>query len=232
MHIEELVSEGVITSLVIRGRHPTPVSSIIVKPGGKRTVVTYKGSTPVLGPGDVDFTLVRPKAILFDGHQPTISVPLAMEARAKGIPSVLDAGSVHTGTMDLAPLCTCLVASEKFAADLSGENDPGMALNVLAQMAPVAVITLGEAGLVWASVRGRGSLGALAVDAVDTTGAGDIFHGAFALRISRGDGLLAALRYASAAAALGCTKMGARAGIPTRAEVDHAVRSEEWATQK
>jgi sulfofructose kinase len=245
MHFEELVSEGVVTSMVVRGPRPTPVSSIIVKPDGKRTIVTYKGSTPILGPGEVDFALVRPKVILFDGHQPVISVPLAMEARARGIPAVLDAGSVHKGTVELGPLCTCLVASEKFAAGLSGEKDPRMALNVLARMAPVAVITLGETGLVWASACGNpdapggvlhrlppeaaglsaagaprhGSLGAFAVDAVDTTGAGDIFHGAFALRIARGDGLLSALRYASAAAALGCTKMGARAGAPTRAEV-------------
>ncbi len=249
MHFEELLSEGVITSLVVRGCHPTPVSSIIVKPDGKRTVVNYKGSAPVLEPGEVDFSLAGPRAILFDGHQPAISVPLAMEARVQGIPTVLDAGSVHRGTVELAPLCTCLVASEKFAADLSREKDPRLALNVLARMAPVAVITLGEAGLVWASACGnpdepggllrrpppeatglsaagtsrRGSLEAFAVDAVDTTGAGDIFHGALALRIACGHSLLSALRYASAAAALCCTKMGARAGAPNKAEVESLI---------
>ncbi|MGA2404791.1 MAG: PfkB family carbohydrate kinase, partial [Syntrophobacteraceae bacterium] len=239
MHFEELLSEGVITSLVVRdgkrtasrcpgvrlaerrdsghGPAATPVSSIIVKPGGKRAVVTHKGSTPILEPDQVDFTRIRPGAILFDGHEPAISVPLALKARAQRIPTILDAGSVHKGTRELAPLCGYLAASEKFARDLSGEKDPARALGFLARIAPVAVITMGEAGIVWSSGTESGSLGAFPVDAVDTTGAGDIFHGAFALRTARGEGLLDALRYASAAAALGCTKIGARAAIPSKA---------------
>jgi sulfofructose kinase len=246
MHFEELVSEGVITDLVVRDRRDagsprpnirspgsippgpaaTALSSILVKPDGKRTVVTYAGSTPVLEPGEVDFTPVRPAAILFDGHQPAISLPLAIEAKRQKIPIILDAGSVHKGTLELTPLCGYLVASEKFARDLSKEKDPGRALECLAKIAPVAVITLGEAGLVWASRADaphqaplRGNLESFPVIAVDTTGAGDIFHGAFALCIARGDSLLPALRFASAAAALGCTKMGARIGIPFRSEV-------------
>lgn len=235
MHFEELLREGVITSLVVRGSHPTPLSTIIVKPDGKRSVVTHKGSTPALEPDQVYFTAVRPRAILFDGHQPAISVPLAKKARKQNIPTILDAGSVHQGTLELAPLCGYLAASEKFARDLSGAKGPAMALGFLARIAPVAVITLGGAGLVWAARRRSrdarsntsagaeqegGSIEAFAVDAVDTTGAGDIFHGAFALRIARGEDLLRALRYASAAAALGCAKMGARAAIPTKAEVE------------
>lgn len=257
MHFEELVSEGVITNLVVRGSHSAPLSSIIVKPDGKRTVVTHRSSAPVLEPGQIDFTRVRPRAILFDGHQPAISVPLAIKARAQDIPTILDAGSVHKGTLDLAHLCGYLVASEKFACDLSGAKDPVAALGFLAGIAPVVIITLGEAGLVYsASTPHRlqpkaeddltaaphhstatrsggfrnGDLGcgapqsgrfaAFPVDAVDTTGAGDIFHGAFAFKIARGEQLLCALQYASAAAALGCTKMGARAAIPTRAEVE------------
>ncbi len=224
MHFEELLSEGVITSLTVRGGHPTPLSSIIVKPGGKRTVVTHKTSTPVLEPDQVDFTRVRPGAILFDGHEPAISAPLALKARAQKIPTILDAGSVHEGTRELAPLCGYLAASKKFARDLSGENDPARALRFLARIAPVAVITMGEAGLVWSSGTESGSIGAFPVDAVDTTGAGDIFHGAFALRIARAEDLLDALRYASAAAALGCAKTGARAAIPGKAEVEQLLK--------
>jgi sulfofructose kinase len=248
MHFEELIAEGVSTDLVVRDRKSiedgpqsirpgkpvpgpvaTPISSILVKPDGKRTVVTNQDTTLVLEPGEVDFDRVRPRTILFDGHQPAISLPLAVTAKARKIPTVLDAGSVHKGTLELAPLCTYLVASEKFARDLSKQKDPVRALEYLGKIAPVAVITLGEAGLVWASGAGpqkslRGNLESFPVDVVDTTGAGDIFHGAFALRIAAGDGLMSALRFASAAAALGCSKMGARAGIPFRAEVDSFLR--------
>jgi sulfofructose kinase len=218
MHFEELLSEGVIMNLVVRGSSPTPLSSIIVKPGGKRTIITHKGLTPALEPNQVDFTRVRPRAILFDGHQRGVSVPLAKKAREQNIPTVLNAGSVNEGTLELAALCGYLAASEKFARDLSGEKDPARAVGVLARIVPVAVITLCGAGLVWASGQKSGSLGAFPVDAVDTTGGGDIFHGAFALRIAGGDELLSALRYASAAAALGCAKMSSRVAIPTMAK--------------
>ncbi len=132
MHFEELLCEGVITSLVVCGRHPAPLSSIIVKPDGKRTVVTYKGSTPVLEPDQADFTQVRPRAILFDGHHLAISVPMAKKAREQNIPTVLDAGSVYEGTLEIAPLFGYLGSSEKFARDLSGEKDPARASGFLA----------------------------------------------------------------------------------------------------
>jgi len=225
MHFKELVSEGVLTGLLVRGDQPSPISSIIVKPDGKRTVVTHKGSTPVLEPDQVDFTKLRPRVIIFDGHQPAISLPLAAGAREQNVPAVLDAGSVHRGTVELMPLCGFLVASEKFARDLSGEKDPALALGFLSRMAPVAVITRGKAGIVWTSGQKTSSLGAYAVDAVDTTGAGDIFHGAFALATARGEELEAALRYARAAAALGCTKIGARPAIPSKAEVESFLRN-------
>lgn len=230
MHFEELVSEGVITTFIVRDEKTaaprSPLSSIIVKPGGKRTVVTHKGRPPIVEPGQVDFSKLRPRAVLFDGHQPAISVPLATGARERNIPAILDAGSVNEGTKQLARLCTHLVASEKFARDFSGEKHRDAALGFLARIAPVAVITLGDAGLVYcdSNAKARGELPAFPVDAVDTTGAGDIFHGAFALRTARGEGLLPALKYASAAAALGCAKMGARPSIPSAAQVESMLR--------
>jgi sulfofructose kinase len=220
LHLEELRSEGVIDGLIIRGKSPTPLSTILVKPDGKRTVVTYKAGTPALGPGQIDFRRVRPKAILFDGHEPIISVPIATETLTGGIVTVLDAGSVHPGTVQLTPLCSHVIASEKFARDFCKEKDPHAAVRILAGICPVAVVTLGDRGLVWATSNACGEIRAFPVEAIDTTGAGDIFHGAFALRTAMGDDLPSALRYAGAAAALGCTTMGARPGIPLKEHVD------------
>lgn len=229
LHFEELRSEGVITDFIRRGPYPTPLSAILVKPDGKRTVINHRAATPYLQRSDVNFSRVHPGAILFDGHEPLISVPLAETARSKDIRTVLDAGSVHRGTVELAPLCDYLVGSETFARDFcardnlcgAGEDfDPFEAVRRLAGLVRVAVITLGSRGLVWATGGKRGSLSAHVVDAVDTTGAGDIFHGAFTLRIAMGDDPASALRYASAAAALGCTRLGARPGIPTQDEVN------------
>jgi sulfofructose kinase len=225
LHFDELRAAGVITDYVIRGEYPTALSTILVKPGGKRTVVNYKGATPALTPEQLDLSPVSPKAMLFDGYEPEISIPLAREARKRNIATILDAGSVHKGAVELAPLCGYLVAAEKFALDFSEKTDPADALPILAALAPVAVITLGPKGLLWASGGESGSLPAFPVNAVDTTGAGDIFHGAFALRLVRGDDLMHALRYSSAAAALGCMKMGARPGIPGEKEVEEFLKN-------
>lgn len=218
-HFEELRSEGVFTDLIVRGPYPSPFSVILVKPDGKRTVINHRTATPFLDVSRIDFSSIHSGAVLFDGHEPNISVPLAKVARTRKIPVVLDAGSVHRGTVELAPLSDYLVCSEAFARDFCSGKDPIAAVKDLAAIAPVAVITLGSRGLVWCGGSECGHIPALLVDAVDTTGAGDIFHGAFALRLVRGDDLVSALRYASAAAALGCTKMGARPGIPKETEL-------------
>ncbi len=220
LHFEELRSEGVITDLVVRGLHPTPFAVILVKPDGRRTVIAHRAATPALDAGKVDLSGIRPGVVLFDGNEPLISPALAQEARANGAAVVLDAGSVHGGTVKLAPLCDYLIASEKFGRDFCNEDSPLEAVRRLARIAPAAVITLGAEGLVWCAEGACGKIPAFAVNAVDTTGAGDIFHGAFALRTAMGDNFMSALRYAGAAAALGCTTMGARPGIPKKSAVD------------
>ena len=92
------------------------------------------------------------------------------------------------------------------------------ALARLSEVSPAVVITLGERGLIWKRRQERGVLPAFPVTAIDTTGAGDAFHGAFAVAISSEINWLDVLRYASAAGALCCTKIGARSGLPSREE--------------
>lgn len=225
-HYAELASEGVNTTLLARGSRPTPLSVILVKPGGRRTVINHKAQTPFLRVSDVELSLCRPKVILFDGHEPLISVHLARLARARGIPTVLDAGSVHRGTVELASLADFLLASEKFARDFTQQEAPRHALDKLSRLAPFTAITLGEKGTLWKSREDRGEMRAFQIDAVDTTGAGDVFHGAFALGLARGMEMRTILRFACAAAALSCTKAGARLSIPTREEVDDFLLTE------
>ena len=226
-HLLELEEEGVDTGSVVRGPYPTPLSVILVKPDGQRTVVTHKGFTPVLDASAVDLSGCRPGAALFDGHEPDISLPFARILKREGIPVVLDAGSVHRGTIALAPMVDYLVASEKFARDYTGETDPERAVESLSRIAPFAVVTLGETGLFWKGKTGSGSLPAHKVQVVDTTGAGDVFHGAFALGVAQGLNLMDNLRRSSAAAALSCGQLGARTGIPQKDDVDAFLRSRE-----
>jgi sulfofructose kinase len=216
MHRQELIDNKVAVDKVVRGTSPTPLSMVLVKPDGKRTLINYKGDTNPLPADAVDFSVIKAKAILFDGHEPLISVPLAKYAKQQGIPTVLDAGSVHEGTLALMDKVDYLVCSEKFALQLHGDTET--ALGRLAEISPNMVITLGEKGLIWQQGLTQGALPAFPVNVVDTTGAGDAFHGAFAAAIALGMDWAGVLRYASAAGALCCTKTGARLGLPTYQE--------------
>lgn len=225
-HVAELVDEGVRTDWIVRGSQPTPLSVILVKPNGNRSVINFKGATPPVEEIPFDPARMNPKAVLFDGHEPLISISVAREALARNIPTILDAGSVHKGTVDLLPLTRYLITSTRFSRDFTGESDPFRALERLSCHAPCTVITLGEKGLVWKREQEKGHVPAFTVDVVDTTGAGDAFHGAFSLGVARGMDFLSNLKVSAAAAALCCTRAGARLAIPTRWEVDALIDSQ------
>jgi sugar/nucleoside kinase (ribokinase family) len=148
------------------------------------------------------------------------SPPLARTAKALGITMVLDAGHVRQGTTELLELVDYAVCSATFARDYTGLDDPEQAAAALVEHAPHVVITLGDQGLVWHNHAGEhGRLPAYDVETIDTTGAGDSFHGAFAAGVAAGWDWPVILEYASATAALCCTRIGGRHGIPTAQEV-------------
>ncbi|MGD8883249.1 MAG: PfkB family carbohydrate kinase [Desulfobacterales bacterium] len=215
LHFEEFSQAAVNTDLIVRGDSPTPLSAILVKPDGRRTVVNYKGATPPLPADKIDLSRSHPQVILFDGHEPEVSLAQMKTIKGRGIPTVLDAGSVHKGSLKLLEQVDYTVASQKFARECTGIENPLQAALKLSQYSPAVVITLGEAGLVWKNEDGSGRLPAFAIDAVDTTGAGDAFHGAFAAGLAYGKPWKDLLTYASAVGALCCAKYGARPAIPT-----------------
>ena len=213
-HYEELTFEGVRTELVDRGAVETPLSLILVKPDGNRTVVNYRIPPALHRLAGIDLSRCAPKTILFDGHEPEVSVKLAREAKKRGIPTLLDAGSVHGGTEALAPMVDYLAASFRFATEFTSESDPRAALSKLSSIAPFALITLGQEGVIWSVGKTINAMPAFPVEPVDTTGAGDAFHGALALGIARGEPILRSVRLACASGAFCCTRLGARIGLP------------------
>jgi len=224
LHLEELQAAGVNTDLVVRGESPTPVSGVFVKPSGDRSLVNYRSPDAVLHPECIPVSTIRPRVILVDGHEPEFSLLLLREARTRGIKTVLDAGSLNRGTALLFDKVDYPVCSETFATDFTGAASPDSAIERLISPARCVVITLGRNGLIWKNAGGEGRIPAFPVKAVDTTGAGDVFHGAFAGSLAIGKKWEEILLYSSAAAALCCTRFGARTGIPEGAEVDHYLR--------
>lgn len=223
-HFQELQSFGVDTGLVQRGTDPTPLSAILVKPDGKRSLVNYKGQTCALAADRVDFSGLAAKVLLFDGHEPHISQKLLAEA-GRRIPSILDGGSLHAGTSALLDKCDFLLCSQKFALQYAGDEHAALAR--LAELAPAAVITLGEQGLIWRRGSESGGMAAPAITAIDSTGAGDAFHGAFAAGLAAGMDWMELLGYACAAGALCCTQLGARPGLPDKQQMRTFMQSQK-----
>jgi len=218
-HLKELKREGVDTSLVVRGDYPTPVSQILAKPDGSRSVINFKVDTPTLTANAIA-TPKPAKIIMFDGHEPSLSQHLCQWAKRHGMITVLDAGSLHQGTRALTKTIDYLIASEKFSSQLTEADDSRIALQRLRKHTACAVITMGNKGLSWSRKNEYGGMHAFEVDAIDSTGAGDAFHAAFAYGMSQHMAWDALLRYASAAGALACTKLGARTSLPDAGQVE------------
>jgi len=219
LHFRELESEGVITQYVIIGDVPAPVSTILVNKDGKRAVINYNGNTGFLDKSPHELDEIKPELIIFDGHAPIISNVIARQAKSMHIPMVLDAGSVHKGTLDLIHQVDHVVASEIFSRTFTGTSSAEKAAAIIAEICPRVVITMGEKGLVWKMDGSKGNLPAYSIQPVDSTGAGDAFHGAYCFGLIKQMKTEDLLSFASAAGALCCGRLGARPGLPTRSEI-------------
>lgn len=192
------------------------VSGIIVDTSGERQIVNFRGSFPIEADWLPLDEVAGASVVLADPRWPEGAAALFAEARAQGVPTILDADMADADVFErLLPLTDHAVFSEPaLAAFLGSASD-----EALAQIARfgcrVAAVTRGSAGVSWYENGNPNQRDAYAVDAVDTTGAGDVFHGAYAFAIGGGLGVSDAMSFASAAAALKCTRANGRAGIPS-----------------
>jgi sulfofructose kinase len=228
--IEDFAEWGVDTRRVRRLQSAaSPVSTITVEADGERTIVNY--TDPRLlesGYRVTEDDLAGADAVLGDLLWPTGALSAIEAARCLRIPAVLDFDHVRPGPIDAALTTpTHIVFSAPALAEASGEGDPASALrSVSARTDAWLAVTLGNAGVVWLDDDGGAvrTCPAFDVDVADTLGAGDVFHGAFALALAEDRPIDEVVRRASAAAALKCTRFGGRAGIPTAEEVDEFLR--------
>ena len=227
---DEFITAGTEVSLLeLRPGHATPLSLILInRQNGSRTIINRKLKGASLSLNGDRLQPLRPRVLLFDGHELAASLS-AMEAFPEAI-SILDAGSWREGTAVLAGKVHYLAASERFALQATGmkslthETDRRQCLAGLReQFGTKTIVTLGERGLIFDTGEGFNELPAFQAEAVDTTAAGDIFHGAFAYAITAGIPLLEALRFSSMTASLSVRKAGGRSSIPTLAEVKEAL---------
>jgi sugar/nucleoside kinase (ribokinase family) len=218
--LAELEREGVDCTPVLRLPDARPVHSIILvdRSTGQRCILpSFEGAT-ARAPSDVLPELIaRCRVLLLDHSTGAGGVRAADLAHDRGIPVVADIEAYAAqGLDDLLKRVDHLIVGLAVAQQLSGRADPVEALRGLtAGGRACTVVTMGDTGG-WFSVQGGAAqhYGAYPVTAVDTTGCGDVFHGAYAAALARGEAIEQAIRMASATAALKATRTGGRAGIP------------------
>ena len=202
-------------------------SAILVETGGERAIIgdvdpRLHAKTPALDLGGV----AHARAVLTDVKWPAAAEQVLREARRLHIPTVLDIEPAAAGNHErLCPLADHAIFGQAGLTAFTATDDPDAGLRLAYEKLRVTCgVTLGPQGVRMLSSVGFVAIPAPRVTVVDTTGAGDAFHGAYALAIGEGQDSSAAARFASAVAALKCTKPGGRAGLPTRAEVERFMR--------
>jgi sulfofructose kinase len=224
---ESLTSEGVDTGAAWNVPGATSQFAVVIvdASSGERTVLWNRHQGLAISAGQVSQAAVTSgRMLLVDCHETAAAAQAARYARAAGIPTVVDVEKVREGIDDLLAHCDAIIAAEPFPAALTGRAQPGEALAVIAREynARLVAVTLGENGSLALCGGREFRTRAFPVTCVDSTGAGDAFHGGFVAGCLRNpEGTVEdVMEYANAVAALNCRALGARGGMPTPAEVD------------
>ena len=226
---ESLLNDGIdAAGLFIRPGSRSQTAFIAVeKLSGRRTIYWKRPDGMPLKTEEIaDDFLDDADFLLLDGLMTEASAYAAKRARDNKVPVMLDAGRIRPGMIDLAAMCDYIVASEEFGRGLIGRDlvnpaDHEEALLIMSRPGTKAsTITLGKKGSVTLAGKDLFHAPGFNVDAADTTGAGDVFHGAYIYGLLCEWGIKDVVRFASAAAALKCRKPGGREGIPTLKEIE------------
>jgi sulfofructose kinase len=215
--IEELKREKVDTSQIITKKKATALAcGWIEKKDGRRTIVLHRDI--FVSPADINLKkLGKPKIIHLDGRDLSACMKLARWGRNHNIPIVFDIGSMRNNISPILPLVDHLVVSADFALPYTKTKKPLDAIRKLSRVARgTIVVTSGINGsLGYDKNDGLAFAPAFKVKTIDTTGAGDVYHGAYIAGLLKNWTMERRMIFASAAAALKCTMPGGRSGIPT-----------------
>lgn len=223
-----LARAGVEARLLAVPQCASQTAYILVDEGtGERTILWRRDPRLALRPEELQRDcIVSARALLVDGHDTAAAAQAALWAREAGIPVTADVDNLYAGVEDLLKCVDYLMAPRDFPARLTGEPDLAKSLPAIQKQFGnrLVGVTLGREGtLAWDGARLIPCPG-YQVTAVDTTGAGDIFHGAFVYGVLQGWPMERVLEFSCAAAALNCTALGAQGGIKPVAEIERLMR--------
>lgn len=218
------------TDYVFRdSKKPSGVALIFVADDGKNSIAVASGANAALSPSDLkkaSQVIKNADILVLQLETPLETVQTAIEiADQTGVPIILNPAPVQKLPPEILRKVTILTPNEIEAETLTGiavknKTTAAQAAQILHDFGiPIVIITLGSKGAYLSTPTVRQMIKPFAVNAVDTTAAGDIFNGALAVSLSEDTGLLEAVHFASAAAALSVTKLGAQPSAPKRREI-------------
>jgi sulfofructose kinase len=195
---------------------------IVDESTGERTVLWRRPDCLAIAPEEIaEDQITCARLLHIDGHDTRAVEHAARIARTHGIPVTVDVDTIYAGFDRVLPLVDYLISSSEFPARWTGTSDPLESLQAIQRQSGVrvAAMTLGAHGaLAWSAQTGRCIYSpGFVVNCVDTTGAGDVFHGAFCYAVLQKMTLADALEFSNAMAALNCTAFGARGGVESGA---------------
>lgn len=204
------------------------ISAVLVANDGERAIINFRGADLPENAAWLPLDDVRAaKAVLADIRWLDGACSVFSAARSLNVPTVLDGEIAPQKSFEtVLPFVDHAIFSESGLRSFMGvpvlnKADYPVALQKARDIGcQVAAVTRGEHGILWLDNDGLHEQASFHVDVVDTTGAGDVFHGAYTLALAEGRSVADAMKFASAVAALKCTRQGGRAGIPTRNEVN------------
>ncbi|GGE44556.1 PfkB family carbohydrate kinase [Actibacterium pelagium] len=220
--LSELRDEGVDVDLCDRSGSISAYSSILIDAAGERQIVNFRGRDLVETTDHFDSTQDI-SAVLADTRWTKGAVTAMELAKKRNVPGILDieASDEPDSLYPASHLAFSLQGLESFVPD----KTPAEAIAAAhEEFGGWVCVTMGAQGLLFHSDEGTGHVPSLPVEAVDTLGAGDCWHGAFALALGEGMNELEAAKFSNAVAALKCTRRGGPKGAPTRAETEQFLR--------
>jgi sulfofructose kinase len=227
---QQLVRAGVDTTCVrVFSGIRSPTAAVIVDKRGERLIVSEDDHALPLTPEWLPVSDIATSRVVMSDLTWLEGTEMAFRAaRVKNIPTVLDidlgSGQLLANVIGITDFA--IFSAPAFRLFVEGANDRERLARLIGLGVRHAGVTMGAKGYAWINRDGgEGHQAAFHVEAIDTTGAGDAFHGAFALALAEGSEDAECARIASAVAALSCRGLGARAGLPTRAELDRFLRS-------
>lgn len=217
--LDTLRLRGVDISHAVEVSGSTQTAFVLLDPGGRRTIAWLRPDGARIPPTEIPRDLIaRSAVLLLDGHQGEADVEAARAARKSGTRVVLDLEEIDTTVPALLDMADAVICDPDFLRAWTRQEPSPVALKKILSAGSsltVAAVTLGEKGVVAVTKDEAFRVPAATVEVRDTTGAGDVFHGAFGIACARGLPNDEALSFAVGAASLSTRGMGAMGSLPT-----------------